>query len=56
LRSREQVLAFFDGLSLAEQGLVRVPEWRPDGPVTANVERVWILGGAGRKGAPDDRM
>jgi hypothetical protein len=50
VRSREQVLAFFDGLEMAEPGLVRLPEWRPDKLVTTDVEKVWFLGGAGRRG------
>ncbi|MGP3932713.1 SAM-dependent methyltransferase [Nonomuraea sp. KM88] len=28
-RTREEILAFFDGLDLLEPGLVPVPEWRP---------------------------
>jgi hypothetical protein len=29
-RGRDDVLRFFDGVTLIEPGLVRVPEWRPD--------------------------
>ncbi len=29
-RTREQILAFFDGLELLEPGLVPLPEWRPE--------------------------
>jgi SAM-dependent methyltransferase len=32
LRSREQILPFFDGFGLLEPGLVYVPLWRPDSP------------------------
>jgi hypothetical protein len=49
VRSRSQVLRFFDGLELAEPGLVRVTEWRPDEPFTGALADVWFLGGAGRK-------
>jgi SAM-dependent methyltransferase len=31
-RTREEVLAFFDGLDLVEPGLVWTPQWRPDSP------------------------
>jgi S-adenosyl methyltransferase len=33
-RSREQIARFFDGLDLVEPGLVYLPEWRPDEPVS----------------------
>ena len=47
-RSREEVTAFFDGLSLAEPGVVRCPEWRPDRPEdAAGKSTMW--GGAGEK-------
>ncbi|RVX42171.1 S-adenosyl methyltransferase [Nonomuraea polychroma] len=29
-RTREEILAYFDGLELVEPGLVPLPEWRPD--------------------------
>ena len=32
LRSRAEILRFFDGFSLADPGLVHVPLWRPDSP------------------------
>lgn len=47
-RSREQVAAFFDGTDLAQPGLVRVEEWRPDAG-TVSTERSTLWGGAGRK-------
>jgi hypothetical protein len=31
VRGVEEVAGFFDGLELVEPGVVRVPEWRPDG-------------------------
>jgi O-methyltransferase involved in polyketide biosynthesis len=54
-RSREQILAFLDGLDILEPGLVPVQQWRPgedeppalDGP--GGPGRAWILGGVGRK-------
>ncbi|MGW0483394.1 SAM-dependent methyltransferase [Nonomuraea sp. NPDC003214] len=30
-RTREEILAYFDGLELLDPGLVPLPEWRPDG-------------------------
>jgi trans-aconitate methyltransferase len=35
LRTREQVLRFFDGLDLVEPGLVQVHQWRPGAPEQA---------------------
>lgn len=32
MRSREQLMRFFEGLEPVEPGLVQVDEWRPDGP------------------------
>jgi hypothetical protein len=47
-RSREEVTAFFDGLSLVEPGVVRCPEWRPDRPEeAAGKSTMW--GGVGAK-------
>ncbi len=49
-RSREEILAFFDGCDLVEPGLVELPRWRPDHPGTAGAaEEMWLLGGIGRK-------
>jgi SAM-dependent methyltransferase len=49
LRSREEIVRFFDGLELMEPGVVQVPYWRPDEPVPADAGKVWIFGGVGRK-------
>jgi SAM-dependent methyltransferase len=50
LRSRAQVEAYFDGLTLVEPGLVFLPAWRPDpGDVVDQPERVAAFGGVGRK-------
>jgi hypothetical protein len=50
-RTREEILAFFDGLEILEPGLVPVQEWRPDDPSPAGLSKAWILCGAGRKPA-----
>lgn len=50
LRSRTQVEAYFDGLTLVEPGLVFLPAWRPDpGDVVDRPERIAAYGGVGRK-------
>jgi hypothetical protein len=47
-RSKNVVLRFFDGVTLIDPGLVRVPDWRPDREEDrANPAAVW--GGVGRK-------
>ena len=56
VRSREQVLGFFGGLELAAPGLVRVPEWRPDGSFTGEANAVWFLGAAGQKPGPGGHL
>ena len=49
LRGREEILQFFAGLELIEPGVVQVPYWRPDEPEPHDADKVWILGGVGRK-------
>ncbi|HEX9343766.1 MAG TPA: SAM-dependent methyltransferase [Actinomycetota bacterium] len=49
LRSRDEIASFFDGLELVDPGLVQLPLWRPDGPVTANLDRIWLYGGIGQQ-------
>ena len=51
MRSREEILRFFDGFGLVDPGLVYVPLWRPDpgADVSGDPGRFWILAGAGRK-------
>ncbi|MBW1601994.1 SAM-dependent methyltransferase [Streptomyces sp. JJ66] len=50
MRSRAEVLAFFDGFELVEPGLVSMPNWRPDGPVDQEDPVVFTgFGGVGRK-------
>lgn len=51
-RAHADILAFFDGLDLAEPGLVPVSQWRPDQP--ADSQHGWILGGIGRRPADLD--
>ena len=48
LRSQEQVGRFFDGLDLADPGIVQVQDWRPDsGAEPAMRTAVWA--GVARK-------
>ncbi|CAG6396319.1 SAM-dependent methyltransferase [Actinacidiphila cocklensis] len=51
LRSRAEVLAFFDGFDLLDPGLVRVPLWHPEGPEpdADDLRNIGIYGGVGRK-------
>jgi hypothetical protein len=48
LRSRAEVTRFFDGLDLAEPGVVRIPEWRPGTPAEAATPAT-MWGGVGQK-------
>jgi hypothetical protein len=52
-RTREEILAFFDGLELIEPGLVPLPEWRPDPASDAHrdlgITYHTFAGGLGRK-------
>jgi len=52
LRGREEILRFFAELELIDPGLVQVSHWRPDEPEPADADKVWILGGVGRKSGP----
>lgn len=51
LRSREEILRFFDGFELVDPGLVHIPQWRPDSPAAAPGDpgTFWGLAGVGRK-------
>jgi SAM-dependent methyltransferase len=51
MRSRSDVLRFFDGFDLADPGLVYIPQWRPDAPgdVPQDPSKFWVLVGVGRK-------
>jgi len=48
LRTREEIVGFFDGLELVEPGVVPLPEWRPELP-TIDAPKVRAIGGIGRK-------
>ncbi len=48
LRSQPEVTRIFDGLDLAEPGVVRIPEWRPDSPAEATSPAT-MWGGVARK-------
>jgi hypothetical protein len=48
LRDHAGVTRFFDGLDLAEPGVVRIPEWRPGSPAEAATPAT-MWGGVGRK-------
>jgi hypothetical protein len=47
-RTYDAVQGFFDDFPLAEPGLVRVSDWRPDSPLEAAVPTI-LWGGVGRK-------
>jgi S-adenosyl methyltransferase len=50
--SHEEILRFFDGLDLAEPGLVRVQEWRPRPGDPPDGGQDWLLAAVGRVPAP----
>jgi SAM-dependent methyltransferase len=51
MRSRADILRFFDGFELVDPGLVYIPEWRPESPadVPDDPSNFWVLVGVGRK-------
>jgi SAM-dependent methyltransferase len=51
MRGADEITAFFDGLELVEPGIVFLPEWRPDRPVSYPLDlgAQLILGGMARK-------
>ncbi|GAA4514324.1 SAM-dependent methyltransferase [Actinoallomurus oryzae] len=50
LRSQAEIEPYFDGLELADPGIVRTPAWRPDrGEPRVDPETVWSIVGVGRK-------
>jgi len=51
LRSREEIAQFFDGLELVEPGLVHLPDWHPDEPVSRplDISGLLYLGALARK-------
>ncbi len=50
-RSTEEIATFFDGFELLEPGVVPLPLWRPDGPVSQPLDDAGLLiaGGMARK-------
>jgi hypothetical protein len=49
-RTREEITAFFGGMTLEEPGLTEVSRWRPDAdPVAMPSDVLTLLGGIGRK-------
>jgi hypothetical protein len=48
LRTRDQILAFFDGMEILEPGLVPVQQWRPEETPPSGISKSWILGAVGR--------
>jgi SAM-dependent methyltransferase len=51
MRSRADILRFFDGFELLDPGLVYIPQWRPDSPadVPGDPSKFWVLVGVARK-------
>jgi SAM-dependent methyltransferase len=51
MRSRAEILRFFDGFELLDPGLVYIPQWRPDSPaeVPSDPSKFWVLVGVARK-------
>jgi hypothetical protein len=49
LRSRSEILPFFDGFELVEPGLVMLDEWQPDREEPGPAPTRWMYGGVGRK-------
>ena len=49
LRRKDEIAALFEGLQMVEPGLVQLPFWRPQGELPANVDRIWLYAGVGRK-------
>ncbi|MFD6431128.1 SAM-dependent methyltransferase [Streptomyces venezuelae] len=49
LRSKPEVMRFFDGFELVDPGLAQVPFWRPDAPSPAGSDAIGIYGGVARK-------
>jgi hypothetical protein len=51
VRSRTEILRFFDGFDLVDPGLVNLPLWRPDWPadVPGDPSKFWCLAAVARK-------
>ncbi|MGH8825099.1 MAG: SAM-dependent methyltransferase, partial [Jiangellaceae bacterium] len=49
-RSRDEIMAFFDGFELVEPGLVRASDWRPDDTAADDESPTgFILGGVAQR-------
>ncbi|GAA2389441.1 SAM-dependent methyltransferase [Nonomuraea africana] len=48
VRTRAEILRFFDGFELVEPGLVDVAHWRPERPAATD-RRLWLTAGVGRR-------
>jgi SAM-dependent methyltransferase len=49
MRPHDEVVRLFDGFSLLDPGVVRIPRWRPDGPVADGADRTAGYAGVGRR-------
>jgi S-adenosyl methyltransferase len=51
VRSRAEIMRFFDGFDLVDPGLVYIPAWRPDSPgdLPSDPSKFWGLVGVARK-------
>ena len=54
IRDRAAITRFFDGFTLADPGVVYIPQWRPDSPGATpdDPSSFWGLAGVGRLGLP----
>ncbi|NUP51838.1 MAG: SAM-dependent methyltransferase [Catenulispora sp.] len=50
VRDRAEITALFGDFALVSPGVVQLPQWRPDGPVRADWETIWLDGGVAIKG------
>ncbi len=48
-RGKAEIERLFGDFEMLEPGLVQSPLWRPDGPVTPHLDRIWMYAGVGRK-------
>ncbi|GAA3933902.1 SAM-dependent methyltransferase [Actinomadura viridis] len=48
-RPKAEIERAFEGFGLLDPGIVQLPLWRPDGPVTPDLDRIWMYGAVGRK-------
>ncbi|TDC78957.1 SAM-dependent methyltransferase [Actinomadura sp. 7K507] len=48
-RRKAEIERIFDGFELLEPGIVQTPLWRPEQPVTPDLDLIWMYGAVGRK-------